>query len=114
MTEQQDLTTWIIDQHKKAILDGIDMGIVTERARIVKLITRQICFDAQADEDGRCSHHGGKCYELGQLVLELRDGKKPCYKCGSLIDADIYKEELGMCVMCSNAYFDHSEEEVQA
>jgi hypothetical protein len=36
---------------------------------------------------------------------------KPCDVCGTLIDADIHAEELGMCVECSNAYFTHPEEQ---
>jgi hypothetical protein len=36
---------------------------------------------------------------------------KDCDKCGEPILADVHKEELGMCVDCSNAYFDHSDEE---
>jgi hypothetical protein len=36
---------------------------------------------------------------------------KDCDKCGEPILADVHKEELGMCVECSHAYFDHSDEE---
>ncbi len=35
---------------------------------------------------------------------------KECDKCGEPVKADIHKEELGMCVECSNAYFDHEED----
>ena len=35
---------------------------------------------------------------------------KPCDKCGEPVDKDIHKEELGMCVECSNAYFEHKED----
>lgn len=35
---------------------------------------------------------------------------KECEKCGVPVKADIHKEELGMCVECSNKYFDHEEE----
>jgi hypothetical protein len=42
-----------------------------ERERIIALIERQICFDALADDDGRCIHHGGKCYDLRQLIKNL-------------------------------------------
>jgi hypothetical protein len=31
----------------------------------------------------------------------------PCDKCGDKVEADIHAEELGMCVECSNRYFDH-------
>ena len=37
---------------------------------------------------------------------------KGCEKCDEPVKADIHAEELGMCVECSNAYFDHSEEEL--
>jgi hypothetical protein len=47
-----------------------------EIERIVKLIERTICFDALADDDGRCSHHGGKCYELRQLINSLKGENK--------------------------------------
>ena len=36
---------------------------------------------------------------------------RSCDKCGEPIDKDIHAEELGMCIECSNKYFDHEEEE---
>ena len=36
---------------------------------------------------------------------------KDCDKCGEPVLADIHAEELGMCVECSNAYFNHEGEE---
>ena len=50
-------------------------GIKTERKRIIERIKAQICFDALADQDGRCSNHSGKCYEIGLLVKELEEAK---------------------------------------
>jgi hypothetical protein len=50
---------------------GFYAGRIKERLEIINQIERQICFDAQADDDGRCSHHGGKCYELRQLIKKL-------------------------------------------
>jgi hypothetical protein len=35
---------------------------------------------------------------------------KGCDKCGEPVQADIHVEELGMCVECSHAYFDHKED----
>jgi hypothetical protein len=35
---------------------------------------------------------------------------KGCVKCDEPVKADIHAEELGMCVECSNAYFDHKED----
>jgi len=34
----------------------------------------------------------------------------PCEFCGTEIRSDIYKEELGMCLDCSNAYWSHDDE----
>ena len=34
----------------------------------------------------------------------------PCDKCGESIPADVHTEELGMCIDCSNDYFDHKED----
>lgn len=50
-------------------------GECRERERIVERIKAQICFDALADQDGRCSNHSGKCYEIGLLVKELEEAK---------------------------------------
>jgi hypothetical protein len=50
---------------------GFYAGRIKERLAIINEIERQICFDALADEDGRCSNHGGKCYELRQLIKKL-------------------------------------------
>lgn len=35
---------------------------------------------------------------------------KGCEKCGEPVKADIHAEELGMCVECSNDYFEHKED----
>jgi hypothetical protein len=35
---------------------------------------------------------------------------KGCDKCGEPVKADVYKEELGMCLDCHTAYFDHEGE----
>ena len=35
----------------------------------------------------------------------------PCDHCGTPVDTDIHKEELGMCIDCSNKYWTHEEEE---
>ena len=50
-------------------------GVRAERDRIIALIERRICFDALADDDGRCSHHGGKCYDLRELITRLQRGE---------------------------------------
>jgi hypothetical protein len=49
-----------------------DWAASAERERIIALIERRICFDALADDDGRCSHHGGKCYDLRELITRLQ------------------------------------------
>lgn len=53
---------------------AFETGRIAERVKIIDEIERNICFDAQADADGRCSHHGGKCYELRLLINKLRIG----------------------------------------
>lgn len=50
---------------------GVMDGQAKERERIIGLIERIICFDALADDDGRCVHHGGKCYDIRQLIKRL-------------------------------------------
>jgi hypothetical protein len=32
---------------------------------------------------------------------------RQCYECPTQVDTDIWFEELGMCIDCSNAYFNH-------
>lgn len=34
----------------------------------------------------------------------------PCDTCRTPVDEDIHAEELGMCVDCSNDYFDNKED----
>jgi hypothetical protein len=34
-----------------------------------------------------------------------RSETKPCDRCGRSVNADIYEEELGMCVGCSWEYY---------
>lgn len=32
---------------------------------------------------------------------------KPCKYCETPIDSEIYEAEMGMCLECSNAYYNH-------
>lgn len=32
---------------------------------------------------------------------------KPCVDCATPVDADVYDEELGFCLDCSNDYWGH-------
>lgn len=48
-----------------------EFGRTERQLEIVALIERIICFDALADDDGRCNHHGGKCYDIRQLIKRL-------------------------------------------
>jgi hypothetical protein len=57
-------------------IEAYRQGIEEERERIKELIQRQICFDALADEDGRCVHHGGKCYELRLLINTITPARE--------------------------------------
>lgn len=66
----------MIDVHGEPVRENYRrQGEVRERERIIELIERRICFDALADPDGRCEHHGGKCYDLRQLIKDMKLGK---------------------------------------
>lgn len=59
-------------------------------------------------------HDHERSYQIAHDLLEkiIEASWKttlPCDKCQTPIDKDIYAEELGMCVDCSNDYFDHKE-----
>jgi hypothetical protein len=51
-----------------AINEFVEIARQQERERMINLIERRICFDALEDSDGRCNNHGGKCYDLRQLI----------------------------------------------
>jgi hypothetical protein len=55
---------------------GMMDGAAKERERIIGLIERNICFDALADAEGRCVHHGGKCFELRLLINRLKSNDR--------------------------------------
>lgn len=48
---------------------------------------------------------------IARWQIPTGDPATPCDVCGVLIPTPIYTEELGMCVDCSNAYFDHEGED---
>lgn len=58
------------DNYRK--ITDIEIGAQSERERIIKRIENQICFDALADAEGRCSNHAGKCFELRELIKSLQ------------------------------------------
>ena len=63
----------MIDPHGEPVRENYRRpGEARERERIIALIERRICFDALADPDGRCTHHGGKCYDLRELITRLQ------------------------------------------
>jgi hypothetical protein len=67
----------MIDTHGEPVRENYRrQGEARERDRIIALIERRICFDALADEDGRCTHHGGKCYDLRELITRLQKEAK--------------------------------------
>lgn len=49
-------------------------------------------------------------YYVAYFSIPVEELTKPCNVCGELIASDIHEEELGMCIACSNDYFDHKEE----
>jgi hypothetical protein len=36
---------------------------------------------------------------------------KPCVRCGTSVDSDVHQEEMGMCVGCSEKYWNHEFDE---
>jgi len=54
--------------------------------------------------------------ELERLINGEQPLERTCVgvHCVERIDNDIWKEELGMCVECSNAYYSHEEEKQQS
>lgn len=34
-------------------------------------------------------------------------GSKPCVRCSDPVNADVWDEELGFCLPCSNLYWEH-------
>lgn len=65
-----------------------------------------------------CPNHGGSfdCNPFCRICEGEQEyeytGKLPCVNfgiCGQEIDDDIYREELGMCLDCSNKYWSHDE-----
>jgi hypothetical protein len=61
--EIPDMKPWLIS------------AIMSERARNIKRIKDIVCFDALHDEHGRCSNHGGKCFELLELIAKMEREK---------------------------------------
>jgi formylmethanofuran dehydrogenase subunit E len=55
-----------------------------------------------------CGYHA---YQINASLIEkIREAEisyTPCDECGELIEIDTHKEELGMCLECSHAYFTH-------
>ena len=50
--------------------------------------------------------------DLEQLINGEEPDERACVSvdCSERLDKDIWKEELGMCIECSNAYYTHEEE----
>jgi hypothetical protein len=50
--------------------------------------------------------------DLEQIIKGEEPMERACVSeyCAERLDKDIWKEELGMCVECSNAYYTHEEE----
>jgi hypothetical protein len=64
-----------------------------------------------------CPNHGGSfdCTPFCRICEGEQEyestGELPCKDCFTSIDEDVYKEELGMCLDCSNKYWSHEDEE---
>jgi hypothetical protein len=42
------------------------------------------------------------------MPIEAPSTTTPCNECAVPVDSDIHAEELGMCLDCSNDYWDHT------
>jgi hypothetical protein len=49
-----------------------------------------------------------------EFGIDLSEEMTPCETCEIGVQTDIWLEELGFCVTCSNAYFTHEDEEANA
>jgi len=47
-----EMKTWLIAKHREGILQGVEMGIVQERERIIKLLETDM--EHAFDENGKC------------------------------------------------------------
>jgi len=110
-----------LDEDTTILISGEQMGWT--RASGVKL-TNFLELDASLSLDGdfriewyleettltarRWSHD--EPTGTGLFTFTIIPQEAECDKCGELIDKDIHAEELGMCVECSNKYFDHEGE----
>lgn len=62
-----------------------------------------------------CPNHGGSfdCNSFCRICegeCEFTyDGTLPCKECYKWIDGDVWREELGMCLECSNKFFDNGD-----
>ena len=63
-----------------------------------------------------CPNHGGSfdCNPFCRICEGNQEyesnGYLPCQRyehCGAMVEEDIWHEELGFCLDCSNLYFDH-------
>jgi hypothetical protein len=70
--ELMKLISETADESKNVHSAELYFGAKAERERVLTKFERQICFDALADDDGRCSNHSGKCYEIRQTITELK------------------------------------------
>jgi hypothetical protein len=76
--------------------------------------------DTSAIVDGmmkECPNHQGAfdCNPFCRICEGDQEYKytetRPCKDCQEPVDHDIWFEELGMCVDCSNIYFSHDDED---
>jgi hypothetical protein len=69
-------------------------------------------FMGYAEHDRTGAYVSPCCKNGPEMYIDVRQLETtPCDECGTPIDTDIHAEELGMCVKCSNKYYDHDGEE---
>lgn len=105
----------------KPIYPNINIPMVGEDGNAFAILGRVKRIMRRAglsDEEWEGFRIEATCADYGQLLRTVMlwfsvdgDMHKPCDECGTPVKADIHAEELGMCIPCSNEYYDHSEEE---
>jgi hypothetical protein len=75
--------------------------------RMMKMMTKTLTVCPNHDSNFDCTPFCRICE--GNQEYEP-NGYLPCQRyehCGAMVEEDIWHEELGFCLDCSNLYFDH-------